>query len=80
MTNQKLLAAAKFSVRDRAEIRPARRCPALPRVKEVPKDIAERRHAAACGIACEIGAVRTENFRKKIAAENVSVRGSPEMA
>ena len=39
---------------DCAEIRAARRCPALPRVKHVPKDIAKRRHAAVCGIACEI--------------------------
>ena len=46
------------------------RCPALPRVKQVPKASAKRRHAAACGIACDFGAVQTETFRKKFGGRN----------
>ena len=56
------------------EIRPARRCPALPRVKQVPKAPAECRRAAACGIACNFGAVRTENFRKTSPAQSLTNR------
>ena len=57
-------------------IRAARRGPALLRVnfKLVHDDIAKRPHAAMSGIASEIGAVRTENFRKNFATAKFSVR------
>ena len=50
------------------------RCLALPRDNKVPKHSAKRRRAAACGIACECGAVRTESFRKNLRPPKFSVR------
>ena len=52
--------------RDRTAIRVARRRRTVPRADDVPKDLAERRHAAARGIARDPGRISDRKFSRKI--------------
>ena len=52
----------------------------MPRVNQVPKASAEPRRAAACGIACVFGAIRTENFRQKFRGRKIFGPRSLEIA
>ena len=61
-------AAAKFCVRNRAEIRCAPRAAAWQQPSGVPKHCAERRHAAARAIRCDFSSISDRNFRKIFAA------------
>ena len=54
--------------RDCAEIRLARRRPALPRGMKVPKHCAERRHAAAREISCDSQRISDRTMISKIFA------------
>ena len=64
--------------RDRAKIHAACWCAASPRpsvwASEVPKNFAERRHAAAREIACDSQRISDRNFRKIFAAAKFCVR------
>ena len=69
----KFFRGRKKIARDRAEIRAGRGRAAVPRAFEVPKHCAERPHAAACEIACDLNRLSDRKFRKKFAAAKFCV-------